>query len=118
MKKLLFVLLAVIVFSCSDDQDPSCNVDNVVTDLPWLADLLSEEENHFIGQSYSILYTGTYKSKTVFLIGNCCPNCLMLPPSVYDCKGKVLGSLGDGIEWEDIKDQKVIWKSSNNSCNI
>ncbi len=118
MKNLIYLFVFLgLVTSCSDDPDPSCNVENVVTDLPWLADLLAEEENHFIGQTYSILYTGAYKSKTVFVIGNCCPNCSMAPPAVYDCTGRVLGYMGtDGIEWEDLKDSRIIWRSSNNQC--
>ena len=120
----LFAFLALLAFSCSDDVDPSCGVEDAI-DMPWLAKLIEEEEKHFTGQNYSFLYTGIYRPSTmigqrrVFMFGNCCPGCLMSPPTIYDCSGETLGQLGtDGIEWEEITDSEVIWKSSNNSCSI
>ena len=126
MKSYIYLLafLGLLAFSCSDDQDPSCDVESAI-DMTWLAELIEEEEKHLIGQDYSFLYTGIYKQsamksqRRVFIFGNCCPGCLMTPPAVYDCSGEVLGKLGtDGIEWEEITDSEVIWKSSNNSCSI
>ena len=123
----LFALLAIVTFSCSDDSDPiqSCDVNNVLTDLPWLVDLIEEEEKIFVGQSYSIIYSGMYRSgvmskpQRVFVITNCCPNCSMLPPPVYDCAGNMLGRLyADDIEPEKVMEWEIIWKSSDNSCNL
>lgn len=122
----LFAFLGLLAFSCSDDPDPikACDVDNVL-DMPWMAELIEVEEQHEIGQSYSYLMTGKYKSaamsapQPVFFFMNCCPNCLMVPPVVYDCGGGELGRMGsEGILLEEIKDQEVIWKSSKNSCTI
>jgi hypothetical protein len=117
----LFALLAIVTFSCSDVSDPiqTCDVDNVLTDLPWLADLLEEQESHQIGQAYSYLSSGKYKSKRVFILSNCCPYCLSLPNPVYDCAGNMLGRLyADDIEPDKVKDQEIIWRSSDNSCSI
>ena len=122
MNKLiyLFAFLGLLAFSCSDDTDPvkACNVDNVL-DMPWMQELIAETEEFEIGRDYAYITMGTYDSQTVFVPQNCCPNCNMSPPLVYDCSGEVLGQLRtDGIEWEEITDSEVIWKSSNNSCNI
>ena len=126
MKNFLYLsaFLGLLAFSCSDDVDPSCDVENAI-DMPWLAELIEEEEKYLIGQDYSFLYTGIYKSgamkdqRRVFMFGNCCPGCLMAPPSIYDCSGAVIAQLGtDGLEWEKISDSEVIWKSSNNSCEV
>ena len=121
MKKLIyaFVFLGLLTFSCSDDSDPirACNVDNVL-DLPWLEELIAETEEFEIGRDYSFITMGTYQSQTVFVLQNCCPNCNSTFP-VFDCSGNPLGSIGpEGVPFEEIANREVIWKSSNNSCNI
>ena len=122
MKRLSCTLIfsGLLAFSCTDDLDPvvGCDMDNVF-DLPWLAERIEGLEDSDIGRNYSYLHSGQYDSQTVFVFGSCCPYCSMAPPSLYDCSGNELGRLGTGgIEWGDIKDLKVIWKSSDNSCNI
>lgn len=124
MKRLsiLLVFVSLIAISCSEDLDPQCGVGNVVSDLPWLVELIEVEESSEIGQIYSYLERGTYttmsKSQTVFVFGNCCPSCAMLPPLIYDCSSQELGRVGESIQWEDIKDMEVVWKSSRNTCPI
>ncbi|WP_157373450.1 hypothetical protein [Algoriphagus terrigena] len=115
------VFLGMATFSCSDDPgaDPvvGCDVDNIF-ELPWIAERIEDLENSKIGREFSYLHSGQYGSQTVFIFGSCCHYCSMASPSVYDCNGNELGRLaGDGIEW-DIKDSQLIWKSSENSCNI
>lgn len=121
MKNLVYLFALLFCFSCSEVSEPmeACATDNVLTDLPWLIDLIENEENGFIGKNYSYISTGIYKSKRIFILSNCCPNCLMLPPPVYDCSGNMLGRVGDDdFESDKIKDEEVIWKSSENSCTV
>lgn len=126
MKSRLYFLafLGCLAFSCSDDPDPACSGDNALA-MPWLTDLIEVEEQHEIGQSYSYLMTGMYKSaamsvpQPIFFFMNCCPACLMAPPVIYDCGGNELGRMvSEGILWEEIQDKEVIWRSSNNCCNL
>lgn len=126
MGKLIYlsVFLGFFAVSCSDDPDPSCEGANAL-DLPWLTNLIEQEELHEIGQQYSYLNKGIYmpgnmnSPQRIFFFGNCCPFCSMMPPMVYDCNGNELGRIGEaGIFWERIKDLEVIWKSSDNTCNI
>jgi hypothetical protein len=126
MKKLIYltVILGLITFSCSDDRDPSCEGTNALN-LPWLTNLIEQEEQYEIGRQYSYLNTGIYMSssmnppKRIFFFGNCCPNCSMVPPMAYDCDGNELGRVGsEGIHLDKIKDLEVIWRSSDNDCNI
>ncbi|MBN7813167.1 hypothetical protein J0A68_19585 [Algoriphagus sp. H41] len=121
MKKLLYVFafLGLLTFSCSDDSDPirACGMDNVL-EMPWIQQQIAETESTELGRDYWYISTGTYHSQTVFLLQNCCPMCNTIVP-IFDCGGNTLGTLGSsGISLDDISDRKVIWKSSNNSCNI
>lgn len=115
----LFAFLGMLNFSCSDDNDPvkACNVDNVL-ELPWLQELIAETEEFEIGRDYAYITMGTYDSQTVFVSQNCCPLCNSIVV-VYDCSGNTIGKIGyEGISADEITDREVIWKSSNNSCNI
>lgn len=118
----LFLILAVGFSSCSEDEvEPlqACDTQNVLVDLPWLANLIEEQEQSNIGQNYSFITTGKIKQRRVFFLQNCCPNCLFAPPTILDCSGNALGTLGTkGFELDDIENYEVIWKSSENSCNF
>ncbi len=121
MKKLLYSLSFLVLFtvSCPDDSDPvrACDVDNVL-DLPWMQELIAETEEFETGRDFSYITMGSYGSQTVFVLQNCCPLCNSIA-LIYDCSGKVIGPIGSsGISLDDISNRKVIWKSSNNSCDI
>lgn len=124
MRRSVFLLLvfALTFGSCSeDDVEPlqACETQNVLVDLPWLAELIEEQEQSFIGQNFSFISTGKIKGRRVFVLNNCCPYCSMLPPPVYDCSGNILGDLATrGFEFEEIDNYEVIWKSSNNGCGF
>ncbi|GAA0881337.1 hypothetical protein GCM10009119_43070 [Algoriphagus jejuensis] len=118
MKNLLFAFLVLAAFSCSEDLNPvaGCDVDNVF-DLTWLKERIEDSEKSEIGRKYTSLHAAQYGSQTVFMFMNCCPYCSMAPPSLYDCSGNNLGQVGtDRIDWEEITDFEVIWKSSENEC--
>lgn len=124
MKKatFLFLIFTICFSACSEDEvEPlqACNTQNVLVDLPWLAELIEEQEQGFIGQNYSYISTGKIKQRRIFFLQNCCPNCLFPPPDLLDCSGNVLGTLGTkGFEFDDIDNYEVIWKSSKNSCSF
>jgi len=125
MKNLFytFMFLGMVTFSCSDEENPNlpepfqaCGVDNVF-ELPWIAAGIEDLEKSDIGKKYSSLHSAQYGSQTVFYFGSCCPYCSMVPPSLYDCGGNKLGKFGtEGIDWEEITNFEVIWKSSENEC--
>ena len=114
----LFAFVGLLAFSCSDDSDPirACNVDNVL-ELPWLQERIAEIESTQFGREYSYISMGTYESPIVFVLGNCCSFCNTVVP-ILDCGGNALGTLGSGIDFNEIMDRKVIWKSSANLCNV
>lgn len=123
MKKAAFLILVFVIgfSSCSEDEvEPFqvCDTQNVLVDLPWLTELIEEQEQFTIGQNYSFIATGKFNQKRVFVLQNCCPLCNSIYP-VYDCSGAVLGVIGsEGIEFEKIENYEVIWKSSKNSCSF
>lgn len=121
MKKalLLFLMLSLVISSCSKDElDPiqDCNTENVLQDLPWLVELIEAQEQSEIGKKYSYISKGIYQGQTVFSVQNCCPFC----NSIYliiNCEGETLGFLGsEGIDPSSITDWEVIWRSSENTC--
>lgn len=117
---LLFLLISLVFSSCSQDEvEPlqACDTQNVLVDLPWLAALINEQEQSFIGQNYSFISSGKIKGRRVFILNNCCPYCSMTPPPVLDCSGNELGDVAtSGFEIKEIDNYEVIWKSSKNSC--
>ncbi len=121
MKKAAFIFLifAIGFVACSDDEvEPlqACDTQHVLVDLPWLAELIEEQEQFIIGQNFSFIGTGKLNQKRVFILQSCCPFCNTVAP-VYDCKGEELGFLGSNdINFEDIENYEVIWKSSKNEC--
>lgn len=121
MKKAAFLILILAIgfSSCSEDEvEPlqTCDTQNVLVDLPWLAELIEEQEQSFVGQNYSYISTGKLNKRRVFILQNCCPFCNSVY-SVQDCAGNTLGYLGSGgIEADKISDLEVIWKSSGNVC--
>ena len=111
----LFALLGLLAFSCSDDPKPirACNVDNVL-ELPWLQERI---EMYQIGDH--TITMGTYNSQTVFVAMTCCAVCNMTAPPVFDCDGKVIGTITyDGITLEQITDKKIVWRSADDSCGM
>ena len=121
MKKLIYLstFLGLFAFSCSDDPKPiqACNVDNVL-EMPWLEEEITELEDSEFGREYVVISMAMYNSQPVFIVANCCPTCNSVV-TVRDCGGNYLGWIGqDGISADEIKDRKVIWRSSENACNV
>lgn len=118
----VFLLVFAFTFiACSEDEvEPlqACNTQNVLVDLPWLAELIEEQEQSEIGQNFSFIATGKFGKSRVFILQNCCPFCASIFP-VFNCSGDVLGSIGsDGFDLDKIENYEVIWKSSINACGF
>ena len=128
MKNILLSGLAIIscAFTCEDrkecafDHDRACNVQNPVTELAWLSDRI-EEINQSAGSEHFYVQSAQYLTQDVFIIENCCPDCLTLPPPVYNCEGTLLGRVGTGkddINPSLLKNETIVWKPDNFTCNV
>lgn len=123
-KRIAFPLVFLIAFSfsCQEDIVPgsACNVENPVRDLDWLADI-AEELNNSGTRDVFYISQSKYRLKTVFIVRNCCVNCSTLPPPVYNCEGKQIGSIGTGkedIDPEILENSIIVWSTDDFSCTI
>ncbi|HEY9488320.1 MAG TPA: hypothetical protein VIQ51_08310 [Chryseosolibacter sp.] len=119
MKPVLCIIL-VFVSSCVSHDDPqanTCNVNNPIEDLPWLKKEVAEFNGSDLERAYWFITKATYKSETVFIVRNCCPNCSTLPPPVYACNG-VLLFRGNDEQYNDISGERLIWKSPEYACTF
>jgi len=114
----LFIFMA---FSC-DKEDKivgsnTCSVINPAQDLPWLRDKIAEITSQDPAYNYSYIQQADYQGQTVFIFGNCCPNCNTTVP-VYNCQGEFICTLYSedcpGF-LDQIKNVKTIVKGS---CNL
>lgn len=113
-KVLLLLLLSVLFLSCRENDGPtSCAVADPVNDLAWIKQGIKELENSNLIE-YSYLVQATYKGKTVFFFGSCCPFC-KFAIVILDCQGD---KLSESISSSDLTNQKVIWKPANSVCNL
>lgn len=106
----LFVVILLLSFSCSDDEQ-TCGVDDPLTDLAWLKAKIDEAEDN--GWKNVTIYQGRYRFQTVFVYDICCTTCLTRIP-VYNCEGEELFTLY--TEEKTLSDVKVLWQSENYVC--
>ncbi|PSR55195.1 hypothetical protein AHMF7605_17620 [Adhaeribacter arboris] len=127
MKRLLVLVAAIslMAFSCEKEEPecgrPSaCAVANPLQDLPWLKIQVENlEKNSFDISQYFYIVQADYKGETVFFTGNCCPMCNTAPPTVFNCKGDKLFTMGkDANQDKSIRNKKVIWKGPNYACTL
>jgi len=120
---LIYALLIFSVLSCSKEEDSintSCGFNKPIEKIEWLNDFVKEYEqmeqdgNEFI--QYAYILQAPFKLKTVFVVGNCCPNCLSII-IVRDCSGKDVETTSD--EYTDLLEKgTVIWKAQSNVCTF
>ncbi|SFB26325.1 hypothetical protein [Algoriphagus aquimarinus] len=115
MKNSIYLILffLIIGFACEEKEDPAtaCGVSDPIENLPWLKQWVSESTTSD-SEGYSYIKQAIFKNETVFFWGSCCPNCdwgLVL----RDCSGIEIE--GD-YNFENLKDQKVIWRPENSQC--
>lgn len=112
--------MVFLVSSCVSHDFPqanTCDVRNPVDDLPWLKAKVAELNNSEFSRKYWYITQATYNLETVFIIKNCCPNCLTLPPPVHACNGQVLFD-GADEQFDDIQAERLIWKSTEYACTF
>jgi hypothetical protein len=125
MLKSAFLLFTVTMLfaTCTNDDcsdlNNTCMVQDPVTDLPWLKQTIQRYEETKNTEMYRYLYIAqaTFKGRTVFIFGNCCPNCNTVIP-VNDCQGKFLFYRFDKEQADKVKDEKVIWQAENSLCHF
>lgn len=123
---LLPLLLIVVATACHcDKNEPQptlhCGVANPAENLPWLKAIIDEYKFEISGADvsensigygvYQYVLQSTYQGNTVFIFGNCCPNCNSVF-LVKDCEGKVL----DVPATEVNGPTTVIWKHEHSPC--
>ena len=124
MKKLYFILLVIYLMgtACKEkEEEPKeqiCNVNNPLTDLPWLKEIIDKFEKEAENSGYNNharIYQCAYKGGIGFLFENCveCPNATFY---FYNCEGAFLcggGPLGEAICLElgvDFENKALIWE--------
>lgn len=117
----LLVITIFLTFSCSEESQPntSCSVENPIEDLDWLAAAIQTLSESGMSQ-YLYVTQARYGFVTVFIFGNCCPNCNSIIP-VYSCSGDHIGNIGNGegdIDFSILNNDVVIWKPDNSACNF
>ncbi|MDR3062170.1 MAG: hypothetical protein LBU57_08675 [Dysgonamonadaceae bacterium] len=116
---VLALLLAGTVSCGNDDSNPKikvCNVENPLTDLPWLKKFIDEsKQGHQVSRMK--IYQSSYDDgKIGFLIDICegCPDAGLL---LTNCEGEnlcVLGGLAGDLCTDfkiDFENKKLIWKN-------
>lgn len=118
MRAVACILLALVSACGSHDfsQANTCNVTNPIEDLSWLKAVIADLNNSELGRKYWYITQATYKLETVFIVGNCCPNCLTVSP-VYACNGELLFHASDE-QFKDIKGASLIWTSNEYTCTF
>ena len=119
-----FLLLGSCEYSdifCVEPSSP-CSVENPVEDLAWLRDEIQEREQQVQNEytQYQYIAQAEYEGETVFVYGNCCPNCLTVT-LVFNCAGEQIGLLGyreGDIDYSIREQAVVVWKSAGYSCTL
>ena len=118
---LFFVTVILLAFACNEDADPrpACSVKDPVEDLEWLAHEIQTMTESSMSQ-YLYVTHAKLGSMTVFIFGNCCPNCLSITP-VYNCAGEHIGNVGNGQDDIDpgiLNHDVLLWTPENSSCSF
>ena len=130
MKNILWLALPFFLLtSACENCDPegpvalsACSVDNPTEDLAWLREEIQNREQQPGEDLTQYLYIAQaeYEGETVFIYGNCCPNCNTIVP-VFDCAGERIGLLGYGeedIDFAIMEEAVAIWKPTDYSCRL
>jgi hypothetical protein len=116
MKKNILKIIAILLLlggcliSCEKNNSKVCNVDNPLTDLPWLKEIISGNSGMYMN-----IFQCTYNNALNAFFVEPCVNCHDYVAVLYSCNGDILFNL-EGTkdikayfeEW-NIKDQKLIW---------
>jgi hypothetical protein len=117
----IFLLAITLLLTCCAKNDISgiaaCDVADPVKDLPWLKTEIEDGNYHLPSEMMDhIIYKATYHGLTVFYTEICCPVCDTIPPYVKNCAGETIGQIGVSVDWADLKNATVVWRSNNGVC--
>jgi hypothetical protein len=118
MKIIFLFTLFIGAISCSNDlDDTTCRTKDPKNDLQWLKEAITamEADTSELAK-YFFIEQATYKGETVFVFSNCCPTCNTVV-NVFDCKGKLLGTLYGEIPVEMIRDTTLLFKRYDSPCD-
>jgi hypothetical protein len=127
------LVLLLFTFRCSYDDAPvvesNCLVE-VSTEVPgwlaeaegllWLADKIeASEASPSAYQQYLYVQQARYMGHSVFIFGNCCPDCASDTP-IYTCTGETLcANLPDCPELEGaLQERRLIWLPDYCRCTF
>src|SRR5690606_41934614 len=89
---LLFALGTFLACNKPGDETPepvdeSCGVDNLITDIPWLKNLINNNSSYTIHE-YTFIYSYKYKGKQIIHLWNSASS--TSPRIVFKCDGTEL----------------------------
>jgi hypothetical protein len=131
MKYILLFSIIFILLACDEDgscSEDTCSVTDPIEELEWLR---SEIKN--FNTTYPFIYVSmaSYYGKTVFMVKNCDPSALTLPPIIMNCNGEALGYLSEtegsfnyngvtihNVNPNKVRCTKVIWTPDNFACQV
>ena len=123
MKTKLIISIVLVMCLCSCEKRKVCNVEDPLTELPWLKkviDIFEEDAVWFGANPQAKIYQCKYKDGTGFLL-EMCVGCPDAGYSFVNCEGKGLcggGGFagGDNCSKFKIKDKnkKLIWSKAKN----
>ncbi len=111
--------MLLIFLSCKEAEITSCESEDPINDLEWLYDEIESIKSNNERAKFQVISRAVYEGNTVFLFGNCCPNCNTASP-VKNCFGEQIGILGDhegAINLDALKDLETLWKSADSVCS-
>jgi len=95
-----------------------CSLGEPITEIPWLREAVDKiEVNTSFSRRYLSISQASYNSYTVFFFGNCCPNCVTEPVSVYDCDREILGRIGVEIGNDELENAATVYRPDNFECD-
>lgn len=131
MKYTLLFSIILISLACDESDSCSentCSVTDPIEELEWL----KAEINNF-NTTYPFIYVSMaiYYGKTVFMVKNCDPSALTLPPIIKNCHGEALGYLSEtagsfnykgvtihNVNPNKIQCTKIIWTPDDFACQV
>ena len=128
MKNILLLLFLSFTTAACENCDPgevvgpACSVENPVEELAWLRDEIQARLQQPTSEytQYEYIAQTEYRGETVFVYGNCCPNCNTIF-SVFNCSGEQISQLGyreEDIDFGILEQAVMIWKPEDYSCTL
>lgn len=120
-KYFLFLVLIGALASCSDSDDnivSGCGVNNPAKDLQWLkTEIDRRNENPTEDMKYCYILHAEYDGEAVFVYQDCNPLINKIIP-VFNCDGTIINGPNNPITFDELQNQKIIWKPNDFECQL